>query len=70
MILSAADPLNLTGIVTPGDKVPALLRNRVLYRNGVPVAAWLRGDFLWLGSADVAGISSGAPSGATSACRA
>ena len=43
VILSAADPLNLTGIVTPGDKVPALLRNRVLYRNGIPVGAWLRG---------------------------
>ena len=28
VILSAADPLNLTGIVTPGDKVPAQFRNR------------------------------------------
>ena len=52
MILSAADPLNLTGIVTPGDKVPAVLRNRVLYRNGIPVGAWLRGDFVRLGSLD------------------
>ena len=48
--VSAADPLNLTGIVTPGDKVPALLRNRVLYRNGIPAGAWLRGDFGWLGT--------------------
>ncbi|MEO8445577.1 MAG: ATP-dependent DNA helicase, partial [Gammaproteobacteria bacterium] len=52
VILSAADPLNLTGIVTPGEKVPALFRNRVLYRNGVPVAAWLRGDFVWLAPPD------------------
>jgi ATP-dependent Lhr-like helicase len=36
--LSAADPLNLTGIVTPGARVPALTKNRVLYRDGVPVA--------------------------------
>ena len=36
--LSAADPLNLTGIVTPGVRVPALTNNRVLYRDGVPVA--------------------------------
>jgi ATP-dependent Lhr-like helicase len=36
--LSAADPLNLTGIVTPGARVPALTNNRVLYRDGVPVA--------------------------------
>jgi len=52
VIVSATDPLNLTGIVTPGEKVPALLRNRVLYRNGIPVAAWLRGDFTWLGPPD------------------
>lgn len=48
---SAADPLNLTGIVTPGDKVPALLRNRVHYRNGIPVGAWLRGDYVHLAGA-------------------
>ena len=34
--LSAADPLNLTGIVTPGARVPALAGNRVLFRDGVP----------------------------------
>jgi len=54
VIVSAADPLNLTGIVTPGEKVPALLRNRVLYRNGIPAGAWLRGDFVWLGPVDAA----------------
>ncbi len=37
--LSAADPLNLTGIVSPGDRVPGLAANRVVYRDGVPVAA-------------------------------
>jgi ATP-dependent Lhr-like helicase len=37
--ISAADPLNLTGIVTPGDRIPALTTNRVLYRDGVPVLA-------------------------------
>ncbi len=37
--MSAADPLNLTGIVTPGERIAALVRNRVLYRDGVPVAA-------------------------------
>lgn len=36
--LSAADPLNLVGIVTPGAKIPALPGNRVLYRDGVPIA--------------------------------
>jgi ATP-dependent Lhr-like helicase len=42
--LSAADPLNLTGIVTPGARVPALTKNRVLYRDGVPVATHAAGQ--------------------------
>jgi ATP-dependent Lhr-like helicase len=46
--LSAADPLNLTGILSPGARVPALTNNRVLYRDGVPVAVHAAGqsDFL------------------------
>ncbi|MGH7701140.1 MAG: Lhr family helicase, partial [Gemmatimonadales bacterium] len=36
--VSGADPLNLVGIITPGDPVPSLTANRVLYRDGVPVA--------------------------------
>ncbi|HKV96211.1 MAG TPA: DEAD/DEAH box helicase [Gammaproteobacteria bacterium] len=36
--VSAADPLNLVGIVTPGARVPVQGENRVLYRDGVPVA--------------------------------
>ena len=36
--VSAADPLNLVGIVTPGARVPVMGENRVLYRDGVPVA--------------------------------
>ena len=41
--LSGADPLNLTGIITPGDRVPALAPNRVLYEDGVPVLAVIGG---------------------------
>jgi ATP-dependent Lhr-like helicase len=36
--VSGADPLNLAGIITPGETVPALATNRVLFRDGVPVA--------------------------------
>ncbi len=42
--ISAADPLNLTGIITPGQRVPALARNRVLYKDGVPIAALVKGE--------------------------
>src|SRR6185436_10908240 len=38
--LSAADPLNLMGILTPGGRLPALTGNRVLYRDGVPTAIY------------------------------
>ena len=37
--LSACDPLNLTGIITPGARVPAMLGQWVSYRDGVPAAA-------------------------------
>jgi ATP-dependent helicase Lhr and Lhr-like helicase len=39
IVLSAVDPLNLVGILTPEDRVPAIHRNRVLYRDGLPIAA-------------------------------
>ena len=42
--LSAADPLNLTGIITPGDRIPALAPSRVLYEDGVPVLALVAGE--------------------------
>ena len=32
----------MAGILTPGPKVPALTGNRVLYRDGVPIA-WSSG---------------------------
>jgi ATP-dependent Lhr-like helicase len=36
--VSAADPLNLIGVLTPGGRVPAASANRVLYRDGEPIA--------------------------------
>jgi ATP-dependent Lhr-like helicase len=37
--IPACDPLNLAGILTPGPRIAALPGNRILYRDGVPVAA-------------------------------
>lgn len=36
--LSAADPLNLTGILVPGERVPAVASHIVVFRNGLPLA--------------------------------
>ncbi len=37
-VLSAADPLNLTGIITPGDRVASSASQRLVYREGLPMA--------------------------------
>jgi len=42
--LSAADPLNLQGILTPGTRIPAFTANRILFRGGLPVAALESGE--------------------------
>ncbi|MEO5700185.1 MAG: DEAD/DEAH box helicase [Casimicrobiaceae bacterium] len=52
--LSGADPLNLIGIVLPGARVPALAGNRVLFRDGLPIAALAGGEVRWLTELDVA----------------
>ena len=46
--ISAADPLNLVGIITPGERVPALSGNRVLFEQGVPVAVQAGGEVRFL----------------------
>jgi ATP-dependent helicase Lhr and Lhr-like helicase len=48
--LSAADPLNLIGILTPGSRLPSLSSNRLLYRDGLPVAILAAGDIQFLES--------------------
>jgi ATP-dependent Lhr-like helicase len=42
--ISAADPLNLLGTVLPGDRVPALARNRIVFEDGVPLAVLESGE--------------------------
>jgi ATP-dependent helicase Lhr and Lhr-like helicase len=44
-VISAADPLNLAGIVTSGERVPAVASTRLAYRNGVPIAV-MEGDYI------------------------
>jgi ATP-dependent Lhr-like helicase len=42
--ISAADPLNLVGILTPGHRLPALTGNRLLLEDGLPVAVLAGGS--------------------------
>ena len=43
--LCGSDPLNLSGLVVAGPKLPALASTRVLYRDGMPIATLIAGEF-------------------------
>jgi ATP-dependent Lhr-like helicase len=43
--ISAADPLNLAGILDNGDRVRTVTAHRIVYRNGIALAA-LEGDYM------------------------
>ena len=42
--VSAADPLNLVGIIVPGSRITAHTSNRVLYQDGAPIASFESGE--------------------------
>ncbi|HCL26787.1 MAG TPA: DEAD/DEAH box helicase, partial [Dehalococcoidia bacterium] len=44
--VSACDPLNLAGIISPGPRVTAVVRNRLVYRDGVVIASMENGVFV------------------------
>jgi ATP-dependent helicase Lhr and Lhr-like helicase len=46
--LSAADPLNLIGILTPGPRLASIAGNRLLFRDGLPVATMAAGEIQYL----------------------
>jgi ATP-dependent Lhr-like helicase len=46
--ISGIDPLNLCGTLLPGPKVPALAGNRILFRDGAPVATIIAGKIDYL----------------------
>jgi ATP-dependent helicase Lhr and Lhr-like helicase len=50
--VSGADPLNLAGVLTPGPKLAALTGNRLLYRDGLPVALFAADEVQFLETLD------------------
>jgi ATP-dependent Lhr-like helicase len=52
--LCGADPLNLVGILTPGARLAALTGNRLVYRDGVPIAVLSGGKVQFLVTLDAA----------------
>jgi len=53
--LSAADPLNLQGILTPGPRIASLTANRILFRDGLPLAALEAGKICKFATANPSG---------------
>jgi ATP-dependent Lhr-like helicase len=54
--LSAADPLNLQGVLTPGARTPAFTANRILFRDGLPIAALESREIRTLSDAHIPGL--------------
>lgn len=52
LVVSAVDPLNLVGGLLPGERVPAVTGNRLLYRDGAPLAALVAGKVRMLAEVD------------------
>ncbi|NQW22314.1 MAG: DEAD/DEAH box helicase [SAR202 cluster bacterium] len=44
--VSACDPLNLAGIISPGPRVAAVVRNRLVFQDGVAIASMENGVFV------------------------
>ncbi len=52
--ISAADPLNLTGVLLPGARIASQSANRILLRDGVPIAWRQAGEEHYEGQPDTA----------------
>jgi ATP-dependent Lhr-like helicase len=44
VVLSGADPLNMVGILTPDSRIAAIHRSKLLFKDGVPIAALEGGE--------------------------
>ncbi|WP_437190789.1 DEAD/DEAH box helicase [Planctomicrobium sp. SH527] len=46
-IISAADPLNLTGVIGPGKRIPATATHQIAYRRG-KIVGWKKAEDHWI----------------------
>jgi ATP-dependent Lhr-like helicase len=59
IVVNGADPLNLVGILTPDARVSSIAQNRILFRDGVAIAAWEGGKVRRLASLSDADVDDG-----------
>jgi ATP-dependent Lhr-like helicase len=55
--ISGSDPLNLVGTILAGGKIPALQGSRIVFRDGVPLAALVGGKVVPLDTTMDAGLT-------------
>jgi ATP-dependent Lhr-like helicase len=48
VVISAVDPLNLTGVLLPGKRITGYFGNRILLKDGIPVAVLESGEVRFL----------------------
>jgi ATP-dependent Lhr-like helicase len=53
VVLSGADPLNLVGVLTPEARVAGIHKNRVVMKDGVPIAALEGGELRRLAASEL-----------------
>ena len=61
VLVSAADPLNLIGIITPGARLSPYSNQMIAYRDGIPIAVGLLGEILSELQCDTSAGFAGAP---------
>ena len=47
-VIAATDPLNLSGIILPGERIAAQAKTRIVFRNGIPVIVQLGKELKFL----------------------
>ena len=52
LVVNACDPLNLVGTIVPGNAIAQTANNRLLFRNGLPLAALQAGKFIRLATCE------------------
>ena len=57
VLISACDPLNVVGILTPGPRLPATLKNKLVYKDGVPLCSLESGGLVDLARMDEATLA-------------
>jgi len=67
VVVNATDPLNLVGVIVPGDKIPAVRTNHVVYVDGLPEREMAAAEAMAPRSAMPEAVSRPALAAATSA---